>query len=146
MDIPHWGVVSERDLEKETGIPKIILLNDFVANGYGIVNLEEEDMLKIYEPEETGEKRGDKVRVVFGVGTGLGVAYMARPSEKMPFYVYPSEGGIVKMPLYNKQDREYWKFLKDIKKIEREDVSMLLAGQALPWIAEFLSKEWIPKQ
>ncbi len=37
MDVPHWGTISERDLESVTGLRKVILLNDFVVNGYGIL-------------------------------------------------------------------------------------------------------------
>ena len=37
VDVPHWGTISERDLETETGLRKVILLNDFVVNGYGIL-------------------------------------------------------------------------------------------------------------
>jgi len=49
------------------------------------------------------------------------------------------------MPNYNKSDRDYLQFLKDKKYNEtplddsRDDVSMVLAGQAISWVTEFLA-------
>ena len=45
IDVPQWGSISEREIERETGIEKVKLLNDFVANGYGIASLNEEESL-----------------------------------------------------------------------------------------------------
>jgi len=60
-------------------------MNDFVANAYGVAALQDEkDIFSIYEPQES-ERTADKVRLVFGVGTGLGVSILARPSETVPF-------------------------------------------------------------
>ncbi len=59
------------------------MINDFVANAYGIASLEDkEDFISVYEPSE---KSIDKVRLVFGVGTDLGVAILARPNEMTPY-------------------------------------------------------------
>jgi glucokinase len=120
-------------------------MNDFVANAYGVAALQDEkDLISIYEPPES-ERTADKMRLVFGVGTGLGVSILARPNETVPFQAYPSEGGVICMPYYNKSDREYLKFLKDKKYNEtpldgsRDDVSMVLAGQAISWVTEFLA-------
>ena len=49
------------------------------------------------------------------------------------------------MPHYNKADREYLEFLKEKKYNEtpatgsRNDVSMVLAGEAISWVTEFLA-------
>ena len=52
-------------------------MNDFVANAYGVAALQDEkDTFTIYEPPET-ERTEDKVRLVFGVGTGLGVSILS---------------------------------------------------------------------
>ena len=48
--------------------------------------------------------------MIFGVGTGLGVSFMARPSEEDQYVVYPTEAGSIKPSLYNKQDREFYKY------------------------------------
>jgi hypothetical protein len=51
---------------------------------------------------------------------------------------------MVKMQMYNRDDREYYEFIREKgynKEADgdREDVSMVLAGCALPWIAEFIA-------
>ncbi len=48
------------------------------------------------------------------------------------------------MQLYNKADHEYFEFIRSKGYCEsedgvREDVSMVLGGCALPWIAEYLA-------
>lgn len=49
-----------------------MLLNDFVANGYGVIDLDPKSELKaIYEPE-VGPWQDDTVCLVMGIGTGLG--------------------------------------------------------------------------
>ena len=89
-------------------------------------------------------KCDDRVRLVYGVGTGLGVCLLARPSEEMPFQAYPSEAGIAKMQCYNKADKEFLQFLKERGYTNtsdgvREDISMVLGGCALPWAAEYIA-------
>ena len=57
------------------------LLNDFVANAYGVSSIKDEsEILRVYMPPE-GEKSEDRVRLVYGVGTGLGVSLLCRPDE-----------------------------------------------------------------
>ena len=43
-NIPHWGSISEDKVSIETGIKNVKFLNDFVANGYGILSLSEQDL------------------------------------------------------------------------------------------------------
>ena len=132
--------MSERELEASTGIPRVKLLNDFVANGYGVARGSTGEV--IYRPDDLGE---DKVRLVFGIGTGLGVCLLARPSEDKPFQAYPSEAGMVRMQHYSKADRVFHSFIIDKGYVKsdadgiREDVSMVLGGCALPWVAEYLA-------
>lgn len=48
--VQHWGRLSEEKIQQETGIKKVKLMNDFVANGYGIVNFKHMDLDKVFEP------------------------------------------------------------------------------------------------
>ena len=115
IDIPQWGPVSEKEISEKTGIKKVRLMNDFVANAYGVAALQDDkDIFSIYEPPES-ERTADKVRLVFGVGTGLGVSILARPNDTVPFQAYPSEAGVIRMPFYDKSDRDYLQFLIDKK-------------------------------
>jgi glucokinase len=50
VDVPQWGKITEEEITKSTGIVKVKLMNDFVANAYGITGLHEkpDDILKIF--------------------------------------------------------------------------------------------------
>ena len=67
---------------KETGLEKVALLNDFVANGYGASNLKEEEILEVYKREPT-EWFDDNVKLVQGIGTGYGGCQLAREPSRI---------------------------------------------------------------
>jgi glucokinase len=35
-NIPHWPTVQAEEFKKELNIPRVFILNDFEANGYGV--------------------------------------------------------------------------------------------------------------
>ena len=58
-----------------------MILNDFVANGYGVIGLKETELVSIFLPENL-EWFDDSVKLVLGVGTGLGGCQLTRqPSQ-----------------------------------------------------------------
>ena len=50
---------------------RVVILNDFVANGYGVIGLKESEVVSIFKPINL-EWFDDSVKLVLGVGTGLG--------------------------------------------------------------------------
>lgn len=96
--------------------------------------------MKLYEPATEGIKE-DNVKLAVGLGTGLGVCYLARESKDDSFTVFASEACMVKMPLYNKFDREFESYLRNVKQIERRDVELLLGGCGPPFLLQFLASE-----
>lgn len=119
-NINHWCPIKESDISEATGIENVKLMNDFVANGYGIIGLREEEQFKVYEPVDGVLE--DNVRLVFGIGTGLGICKLARPDSKKPFDVYPSEGGVVRMKHYDERDRQFERYYNEELKLDRHDV------------------------
>jgi glucokinase len=136
LSLMHWGRIEEKVIEKETGIAKIKLINDFVANGYGISDITEDDLVTIYKPTSPTFVE-NKMKLLIGIGTSLGVCYIARETEQDKFEVYPSEASTVRMPLYNQADRDFEKFLREDKKVERRDVAVFLGGSGLHYLLEF---------
>jgi glucokinase len=55
-------------------IPIIKLLNDFVAVGFGILDLKSEDILILNPPSILPQYDG--IKLVAGVGTGLGISFV----------------------------------------------------------------------
>lgn len=138
----HWGKVTEPDLESETGIRKVRLINDFVANGYGMIKLKEQDIYQIFSPDEGVLE--DKVRLVIGIGTGLGACTLVRPDEEHNFYVYSSEPGVVNLQLYDERDHQFETFLKKSGLDGgRDDVENFLSGRGLTLVFEFLASNWL---
>lgn len=140
LNINHWCPIRETDLAKETGIKNFKLINDFIANGWGIMSVKDSETYKIFEPEEGILE--DTQRLVFGVGTGLGVCQLMRPDEQSTFHCYPSEGGIIKMQLYNDMDREFEDFAFHEKKYESDNIQMFLSGRGIRYIFEFLATKY----
>ncbi|CAD7930403.1 unnamed protein product [Amoebophrya sp. A25] len=111
-----WGI-HERDLARGLGldVSRVKLINDFVANGYGIETLEikidktssspptlervlqqHPDVLCLQEPLETisDEERMSTPIATIGAGTGLGYGIVTRcPLTGHTTSVFPSEGG-----------------------------------------------------
>eukprot|EP00747_Dinoflagellata_sp_TGD_P025251 gnl/TRDRNA2_/TRDRNA2_131124_c1_seq1.p1 gnl/TRDRNA2_/TRDRNA2_131124_c1~~gnl/TRDRNA2_/TRDRNA2_131124_c1_seq1.p1 ORF type:complete len:463 (-),score=85.03 gnl/TRDRNA2_/TRDRNA2_131124_c1_seq1:181-1569(-) len=83
-----WVIDAEK-LQEETGITQIALINDFVAQGYGILTLDIQTECDIMQDAEP--LAGAPIAVL-GAGTGLGEAFLTT-SENDDYEVWPSEGG-----------------------------------------------------
>jgi len=76
-------------LARDLGIHEVHLINDFEAQGYGILTLEKEtecDVLQEAQPVAGAPM------AVLGAGTGLGECFLA-PGEHGDYEVWPTEGG-----------------------------------------------------
>jgi glucokinase len=58
-------------------LKRVVILNDFVANGYGVIGLKESEVVSIFKPINL-EWFDDSVKLVLGVGTGLGGCQLTR--------------------------------------------------------------------
>lgn len=87
-----WDVDGNA-IEKAINI-KTLIINDFLAIGYGIPTLDVNNPDQITKLATTSgtypEPRGD-TKAVVGAGTGLGVGFLIRSGGK--FRAHPSEGG-----------------------------------------------------
>jgi glucokinase len=81
-----WELNGEK-LQTELGIPKVALINDFAAVGYGILDLDAKDLHTI----QTGEREVNAPIAVLGAGTGLGMGYLTWSRDRYEFHA--SEGG-----------------------------------------------------
>ncbi len=87
----------------------MVLLNDFVANGYGVIGLRDEELSHIYKPE-AGDWFDDSVKLVLGIGTGFGGCQLTREPSKIDglpgnYHVNSSEPGMTRLTLYTEEDR-----------------------------------------
>ena len=90
-NVPKWGTIDGNQLQEKFKMKQWLIMNDFEANSYGILLLEENDFVSLNgmkaNPEET--------RGVIGPGTGLGcgILYCSPFKTRSRTYVLPSEGG-----------------------------------------------------
>jgi glucokinase len=100
-----WGLDS-RALTAEFGFPRLRLINDFQAVGYGIETLMHDDLVVLQQgqPEPYG------VRAVLGAGTGLGQAVLIR--QQKHYEVFPTEGGHVDFAPADDEQVDLWRYLQ----------------------------------
>lgn len=75
-------------LQKIYGNDFVLVVNDFVLQGYGILGLKEKDLFQI----GSGTIQKENPCIVLGPGTGLGICFLIYDSVK-GYCVLPSEGG-----------------------------------------------------
>jgi glucokinase len=83
-----WAV-DERVIERETGIPRVRLANDFQAAAFGVTLLGPDQLL----PLGGGPRQPTGPVVVAGAGTGLGAAFLIWVDKEKRHQVIPSEAG-----------------------------------------------------
>lgn len=79
--------VNARELAAEIGIPRTVIINDFVAVGYGIELLSLPDLETLQE----GSRVPQGPIALIGAGTGLGQGFLIWEGDH--YRVLPSEGG-----------------------------------------------------
>lgn len=114
-------------------IPKVRVVNDLAAAANGLGALSSRDFITL----QPGRAAPDEPRVVLGVGTGLGVAYLV-PSGKH-YQVVPGEGGHVGFSPSSQLQAELWRALAATHpRVEAEHVC---SGAGISNIYGFLRRE-----
>jgi len=99
--------IAEKSLERALRIKKTVLINDLVANAYGISVLKGKD----FEVLNTGKKRQGNAAVL-SAGTGLGAAILFW--DGMRHLPSPSEGGHIEFGPRNRLELELLQYLFDL--------------------------------
>lgn len=132
--------LSEQDLKRELGIPKIRLVNDLVAYTAAIPFFSRADLMVLHEGSTT---RNKDLACVLAPGTGLGMAFL-HTLNGVP-YPLPSEGGHANFAPNSELEIELLQYLK------REfptsvSCERLLCGPGLYNIYRFLRDTGIEKE
>ncbi|SCZ58408.1 glucokinase [Thiohalomonas denitrificans] len=123
-------VSDSRAVSEVLGIPRVRLVNDFQAVGYGIDAMRDEDLVSLQEvhPRERAP------RLIVGAGTGLGVGLLAWKGE---FYEsYPTEGGHVHFAPVDDEQDALLQFLRN--EYGRVSCERLVSGPGLENIYRFI--------
>jgi len=118
------------EIGERFGIPKVSLINDFQAVGYGIDALGPSDLRVL----QAGKPRAHGPRAVIGAGTGLGEGLLVWQQER--YEMVASEGGHVDFaPL----DELQWELLHHLmQQFDHVSYDRVVCGSGLVRIYEFL--------
>jgi len=126
-------------------IVRLKIVNDFVGQGYGALDLSLDDECLELVPgsKDKIDPLGPKVCV--GAGTGLGECFLTISSldPDAGYECYPSEGGHVEYAPRSDLEIELLKYLKDkFKQAHRVSVERVVSGKGLANVYEFLAKKY----
>ncbi len=115
-------------LARRFAIPRVVIVNDLAAAASGIDLLGPRDYLSIHP----GKAIAGEPRVLLGVGTGLGIAYLItrdgpsfpRSGNEGPSRVLPGEGGHVGFSPASAEQARAWEKLRAMQgRVEAEEVA-----------------------
>ncbi len=123
-------IVDSQTLRKDFGIPKVRLINDFQATGYGVDLLSPTDLVPLQE----GITEPGGVRALIGAGTGLGQGLLFWRGDH--YEPLPTEGGHVDFAPTDATQLELLRYLW--KQYGRASYERVLSGRGLINIYHFL--------
>ena len=136
----EWSI-NGNHLEDSEGIEKVMLINDFVANGYGLLTLDESEGSVEVVALNDAHKVANGVIACIGAGTGLGECFLTPLSSG--YETWPSEGGHAEFAPRNALEVELLEFLKDkFQEKHRVSVERVVSGRGLANVYEFLAQRF----
>ena len=126
-----WLLEAHR-LERDLGISKVSLINDFAAVGYGVVALESEDIHTL----QAGQFDSKAPIAIIGAGTGLGQCFGVPQGEN--YHIFSTEGGHTDFAPRNQLEFDLLEYLLDKYGITRISVERVVSGQGIVAIYQFL--------
>lgn len=111
------------------------VINDFVAQGYGLLALTRADIVPINDVpvNTTGPK------AVLGAGTGLGEAYLTYSNGTNEYEVWGCEGGHTDFPPRDTTEFELMHWIKNADRVDRVSVERLVSGMGIPRIYDYFA-------
>ena len=137
-----WTIDGAK-LEAKFGIGKVRLINDFVANGYGLLTLDEASECV---PLQGASKVAGAPIACIGAGTGLGECFSTCAEPGMPYESFASEGGHADWAPRNALEVELLEFMKArFGQKHRVSVERVISGPGLATAYEFFSQRFPEK-
>jgi glucokinase len=137
--------LDRRSLQRELSLEKVALINDLVANAYGIAVLKKNE----FEVLNPGKKMNGNAALI-SAGTGLGEAILFWDGKR--YVPFPSEGGHAEFAPRNPLEMELLEYLFGI--FNHVSYEHILSGEGLFRIYQFLrdikrngrEPEWLSKR
>ena len=126
-----WLLDGKR-IQQDLALDRAVLINDFVAVGYGIEGLEPSHIHTL----QAGEPQANAPIAIIGAGTGLGQGFLIRQEGR--HRVYPTEGGHTDFAPRNELEFQLLKYLRDKLNLTRISVERVVSGMGIVAIYQFL--------
>ncbi|OGO06965.1 MAG: glucokinase [Chloroflexi bacterium RBG_13_56_8] len=124
-----WAI-DQRELMKSLNVSSVHLLNDLEAMGYGLLLLEQDDLLTL----QTGQPVQHGTIAVIAPGTGLGEAFLSWNGSQ--YVAHASEGGHTDFGPNNPLQLDLLRYLQN--RYSHVSYERVCAGQGFPNIYSFL--------
>jgi len=130
--------VDGEAIESRFLIPKVRVVNDLAAAAHGLDLLGARDFASVQQ----GKAAAGEARVVMGIGTGLGIAYLV-PGDDGAYRVVASEGGHMGFSPSTARQFELWRSIFDVHgRVSAEDI---VSGTGLEHVHAFVGGEGGPE-
>ncbi|WP_310489705.1 glucokinase [Chamaesiphon sp. VAR_69_metabat_338] len=126
-----WHIHTD-ELERELQIPKLKLINDFTAIGYGIPRLHPIDLHAL----QSGTSIPQAPIAIIGAGTGLGQGVLIHDGRD--YRVVATEGGHADFAARSRQEFELFEYICKSKQLDRVSAERVLSGAGIVSIYQYL--------
>jgi glucokinase len=126
---------SDEELSAALNIPKVVLINDFAAVGYGVSQVASESVKVL----QTGELDPAAPIAFLGAGTGLGEGWGV--PENGLIRVFPTEGGHVDFAPRNRREWDLVDYLKGVEGLPRVSAENVISGRGILNIYKSLRRQ-----
>ncbi|VAW61893.1 Glucokinase [hydrothermal vent metagenome] len=134
-------VINERQLRAILKIPRVQLINDFIAVAYGVSTLSNTDVIILQQGQNNNDLQKNDAAVI-GAGTGLGASHLV--CKEGHYQAYASEAGHAGFSPQNALQNRLLNWLQEQQ--HYVCLEMLLSGGGLKKIYRFLSEvELLPE-
>jgi len=138
-NLATWEISGDK-IASALGLKRIRIINDFVAMGYGLLTLKEDE--ECIELQRAPKQPSAPIACV-GAGTGLGQCFLTPAGDNGRYECFPSEGGHAEFAPRNDLEIKMLQYLSEkFKAKHRISVERLVSGSGLPNIYEFLALEF----
>ena len=128
-------LLDAQALEQTLNIPRVALLNDFEANGYGVLGLAKSDL----KPLQEAESHPRHPIAVIGAGTGLGEGFLI-PTDDC-YQVFPGEGGHADLASQSPEVFGLCRYLQSREQLSHVSVERVVSGIGIVSIYQYLRDE-----
>ncbi|MFA6089299.1 MAG: glucokinase [Candidatus Woesearchaeota archaeon] len=133
--------IDDDSIRKNTALKNVLVINDFLAIGYGVDVIDVTDEKQIVQVPHTDKSCKSPLHAgtiaIVGAGTGLGVGFLTYDNGR--YTPHPSEGGHAHFAVFNDEDIKILNYLKDRGSMVRFE--QILSGQGIKNIFDTLSND-----